>query len=201
MYTLHPWHGVELGDSAPEECIVYVEIVPSDTIKYEIDKRSGLLKIDRPQRYSNILPALYGFFPQTYCGKEVAEYCMQQSGLKNIEGDHDPLDVCVLTSKNIPRNNVLVNAIPLGGFRMIDGGEADDKIIAVLKGDDVYRNWNDIGDIPEGLLERLRHYFLTYKNLPHESPKKVNIEATFGVKEARTIIQKSVRDYQNEIVK
>lgn len=198
MYTLHPWHGVSIGENAPEDCIVYVEIVPTDTIKYEIDKRSGLLKIDRPQLYSNILPALYGFFPQTYCGNKVAEYCMEKSGLKGINGDNDPLDVCVLTSKDIPRNGVLVHAIPLGGFRMIDGGEADDKIIAVLKGDDMYKDWHDITDIPAGQLKRLEHYFLTYKNLPNENPQKVSIEATFGADEAKEIIKRSMADYNNE---
>lgn len=198
-YTLHPWHGVDLGENAPKECIVYVEIVPTDTIKYEIDKKSGLLKIDRPQLYSNILPALYGFFPKTYCDDKVAEYCMEKSGLKGITGDKDPLDVCVLTSKDIPRNGVLVNAIPLGGFRMIDRGEADDKIIAVLKGDDVYKDWKDINDVPPGLLNRLKHYFLTYKNLPHENPQKVSIEATFGAVESREIIKRSIEDYENFI--
>ena len=201
MYTLHPWHGVDLGENVPDECVVYVEIVPTDTIKYEIDKESGLLKIDRPQLYSNILPALYGFFPKTYCDEKVAAYCMEKSGLKDIEGDKDPLDVCVLTSKDIPRNGVLVNAIPLGGFRMIDGGEADDKIIAVLKGDDVYRDWKDIDDIPAGLLKRLKHYFLTYKNLPNENPQKVSIEDTFGADEAKEIIKRSVEDYDEFMAK
>jgi inorganic pyrophosphatase len=195
MFTSHPWHGVNLGENVPEECIVYVEIVPTDTIKYEIDKESGLLKIDRPQLYSNILPALYGFFPKTYCAEYVAEFCMKQSGLKNIQGDGDPLDVCVLTSKDIPRNGVLVNAIPLGGFRMIDKGEADDKIIAVLKGDDVYKDWKDINDVPVALLNRLKHYFLTYKNLPDDPKQNVSIVATYGADEAKEIIRRSVQDY------
>jgi inorganic pyrophosphatase len=196
MFCSHPWHGVSLGENVPEECIVYVEIVPTDTIKYEIDKESGLLKIDRPQLYSNILPALYGFFPKTYCAENVAEFCMEKSGLKNIVGDGDPLDVCVLTSKDIPRNGVLVNAIPLGGFRMIDKGESDDKIIAVLKGDDVYRDWKDISDVPPALLTRLKHYFLTYKNLPDDPKQNVSIEATYGSDEAKEIIRRSVADYR-----
>lgn len=196
-YIRHPWHGVNLGENAPEECVVFVEIVPTDTIKYEIDKESGLMKIDRPQLYSNILPALYGFFPRTYCAELVADFCMEKSGLKDIVGDGDPLDVCVLTSKDIPRNGVLVNAIPLGGFRMIDKGEADDKIIAVLKGDDVYKDWRDINDVPVALLNRLKHYFLTYKNLPDDTKQNVSIEATYGAVEAKEIIQKSVKDYQN----
>lgn len=197
MFTKHPWHGVSLGENTPDECTVFVEIVPTDTIKYEIDKESGLLKIDRPQLYSNILPALYGFFPVTYCAEKVAEYCMEKSGLTNIKGDGDPLDVCVLTSKDIPRNGVLVNAIPLGGFRMIDKGEADDKIIAVLKGDDVYKDWKDIDDIPVALLNRLKHYFLTYKNLPDDPKQNVSIVATYGADEAREIIRRSVEDYKN----
>ena len=66
-YTLHPWHGVEIGNNAPEECVAYIEIVPSDTIKYEVDKKSGILKIDRPQLFSNVFPALYGSYYFEYC--------------------------------------------------------------------------------------------------------------------------------------
>jgi inorganic pyrophosphatase len=194
-YTLHPWHGVEIGENAPEECVAYIEIVPTDTIKYEVDKKSGLLKIDRPQLFSNVFPALYGFFPQTFCDKKVAEYCMEKSGLNGIIGDQDPLDVCILTSKDIARGGILVNAIPIGGFRMIDKDEADDKIICVLKGDDVYEGWNDINDIPAALINKLKHYFLTYKNLPDDINKKVQIAATYNSAEAIEVIRRSMEDY------
>jgi inorganic pyrophosphatase len=196
-YTLHPWHGVEIGNNVPEECVAYIEIVPSDTIKYEVDKKSGILKIDRPQLFSNVFPALYGFFPQTFCDKSVAEYCMEKTGLKEISGDQDPLDVCILTSKDVDRGGILVNAIPIGGFRMVDKDEADDKIICVLKGDDVYDGWKDITDVPAALLNKLRHYFLTYKNLPDDSNKKVHIAATYNAAEAKEVIRRSIADYDS----
>ncbi len=197
-YTLHPWHGVEIGAKAPEECVAYIEIVPTDTIKYEVDKKSGLLKIDRPQLFSNVFPALYGFFPQTFCDVAIADFCMQNSGVTNIKGDQDPLDACILTSKDIAKGGILVNAIPIGGFRMIDKNEADDKIICVLKGDDVYEGWKDIDDVPIALLNRLKHYFLTYKNLPDDTEKKVQIAATYNAAEAKEVIRKSMLDYQTK---
>lgn len=195
-YTAHPWHGVELGEKAPDECTAYIEIVPSDTIKYEVDKKSGLLKVDRPQMYSNVFPALYGFLPQTFCGDETARFCMEKTGLSGINGDQDPLDVCVLSAKNIVHSGILVKAIPIGGFRMIDKNEADDKVICVLKGDDVCENWKDISDIPNGLLNRLKHYFLTYKNLPDDPNKNVVIATIYGAEEAKEVIRKSITDYQ-----
>ncbi len=195
QYTLHPWHGVSLGDKAPLECVAFIEIVPTDTIKYEIDKRSGLLKVDRPQRFSNIVPALYGFFPQTYCGDMIAQHCMEKTNREGIVGDGDPLDVCVFTERVIDRSGILVDVVPIGGFRMIDNGEADDKIICILKGDDVYEKWEDISQVPEGLINRLKHYFLTYKNLPGDISKNVEIESIYGAAEAKEIIEKSQIDY------
>lgn len=193
-YTSHPWHGIPIGPKAPENVTAFIEVIPSDTVKYEVDKQSGYLKIDRPQKFSNIVPALYGFIPQTYCKAEVAEYCMQASGRTNIVGDDDPLDVCVLTEREITHGNIIVNATPIGGFRMIDGGEADDKILAVLTNDDVYGRWNDISDIPESIVNRLRHYFLTYKQLPGE-PAKCEITHVYGRAEAQEVIRRSQRDY------
>jgi len=137
-YKSHPWHGVEIGTDAPSIVTSFIEVIPSDTVKYEVDKSSGYLKIDRPQKFSNIVPALYGFVPQTYCKDQVAEFCMEKTGREGIVGDDDPLDICVLTEREITHGNILVQAKPIGGLRMIDGGEADDKIIAVLKNDEVY---------------------------------------------------------------
>jgi inorganic pyrophosphatase len=194
--TAHPWHGVDLHSNTPNECVAFIEIVPTDTIKYEVDKKTGILKIDRPQRFSNICPALYGFIPKTLCDIEVGNLCMEKTGLKDIIGDQDPLDVCILTEKRIDRNGILVNAIPIGGFRMIDNNQADDKIICVLKGDDVYESWSDINDIPTGLLNRLKHYFLTYKNLPDDASQKVHISSIYGAAEAKEVIQRSINDYK-----
>jgi inorganic pyrophosphatase len=193
-YKSHPWHGIDIGVNAPEQVTAFIEVIPSDTVKYEVDKTSGYLKIDRPQKFSNIVPALYGFIPQTLCREEVANFCMTQAGLKGIVGDDDPLDICVLTEREVTHGNIIVHAIPIGGFRMIDNGEADDKIIAVLKSDEVYGLWNDINDLPKTILNRLQHYFLTYKQLPGEAPK-CNIAAVYGREEALEVIRRSQMDY------
>ena len=194
-YESHPWHGVEIGNKCPEILTTFIEVVPSDTVKYEIDKVTGYLKIDRPQKFSNVVPALYGFIPQTYCNDKVAAYSMEKSGKEDIKGDKDPLDICVLTEKVITHGNILVQAIPIGGLRMIDGNEADDKIIAVLKDDAVFGSYKDISDVSKMVIDRLKHYFLTYKNLPGEVGQ-CEITQVYGKKEAHEVIQKSVEDYQ-----
>lgn len=196
-YKSHPWHGLKTHEKSPEVVTSFIEVIPSDTVKYEVDKQSGYLMIDRPQKFSNIVPALYGFIPQTYCKDEVAKYCMEKTGRKNIIGDDDPLDICVLTEREVTHGNIIVNAVPIGGFRMIDGGEADDKIIAVLSNDEVYSKWRDITDVPPTVLNRLRHYFLTYKQLPGEDPK-CEITDVYGVAEAHEVIRRSKADYENK---
>ena len=193
-YQSHPWHGINIGKNAPEVVMSFIEMTPHDTVKYEIDKQSGFLMVDRPQKFSNILPALYGFLPQTYCAEEVAEYCMEKSGRTGVVGDHDPLDILVLTERNIAQGNIIVPAIPIGGIRMIDDGEADDKIIAVLKGDESY-NWNTISECPLAIIDRIRHYFLTYKTIPGESVNRVEIAAIYGKEEAMDVINRSRVDY------
>ncbi len=195
-YQSHPWHGIDIGADAPNIVMSFIEMTPSDTVKYEIDKESGFIKVDRPQKFSNIVPALYGFVPQTYCGEQVAEECMLATGKTGIIGDKDPLDICVLTERNITQGNIIVPAIPIGGFRMIDDNEADDKIIAVLKGDQIYSKYQDILDCPESIINRLRHYFLTYKNIPGEESAKVEIAETYGREKALSVIKKSQMDYK-----
>ena len=195
-YKSHPWHGINIGDKAPELVTSFIEVIPSDTVKYEVDKTTGYLKIDRPQKFSNIVPALYGFIPQTYCKDSVAKYCMEKTGRENIVGDDDPLDICVLTEREVTHGNIIVNAIPIGGFRMIDGGEADDKIIAVLNNDEMYSEWKDISDIPKTILDRLKHYFLTYKQLPGEEDQRCEIPHIYGREEAHEVIRRSYEDYQ-----
>jgi inorganic pyrophosphatase len=194
-YTSHPWHGIPIGENVPEVVTSFIEVIPSDTVKYEIDKLTGYLKIDRPQKFSNIVPALYGFIPQTYCKDEVAAICREKTGRENIVGDDDPLDICVLTEREVTHGNIIVRAIPIGGFRMIDGGEADDKIIAVLEKDEVYGSWRDVEDIPDNIINRLKHYFLTYKQLPGEEPK-CEITHTYGRAEAMKVIEASQEDYK-----
>lgn len=199
FYRAHPWHGIHSGEKTPHIVNCYIEIVPTDTVKYELDKESGLLKIDRPQKYSNYCPALYGLIPQTYCGKRVGDYCAKKSGRKNIKGDGDPLDICVLTEKPIHRSDILLQAIPIGGFRAIDKGEADDKIIAVLDGDLVYGTIKDVSECPTHLIDRLRHYFLTYKDCPSSNEKThLEILKTYGQEEAHAVIQLAEQDYQED---
>lgn len=195
-YKSHPWHGIDIGSEAPEKVIAFIEMVPTDTVKYEVDKSSGYLKIDRPQKYSNVIPALYGFLPQTYCGKKVGGFCMKKSGRKNIVGDADPLDICILTEKVITHGDILARAIPIGGFRMIDGNEADDKIIAVLNNDATYGTIKDISELPTIVIDRLKHYFLTYKDLPG---KEVNTEITdmYGKAESLEVINAAMSDYMD----
>ncbi|HMQ69509.1 MAG TPA: inorganic pyrophosphatase [Ignavibacteria bacterium] len=191
----HPWHGVPIGDNFPETVTAYIEIVPTDTVKYEIDKHSGFLKVDRPQKYSNICPTPYGFIPQTLCGNSVADFCMEQTGRKEIIGDSDPLDICVITEKVLNHSNILLQAIPIGGLRMIDNNEADDKIIAVMKDDAIFSDWKDISQCSDSFIERLRHYFLTYKDAPGNEGKRCEIVSVYGMDEAYKVIKASNKDY------
>jgi inorganic pyrophosphatase len=193
-YKSHPWHGVHIGKNAPAEFVGFIEMVSTDTVKYEIDKESGYLKLDRPQKYSSLLPALYGFIPQTFCGKRVGDFCSKKTNRADIVGDGDPIDICVLTEKTIAHGDILVDAIPIGGFRMIDGNEADDKIIAVMKNDVVYGGYSDVSELPEIVVKRLKHYFLTYKDLPGTA-MVVEIPTTYGAAEAREVLQLSMNDY------
>jgi inorganic pyrophosphatase len=195
-HKLHPWHGVNPGKKCPQEILTYIEVVPSDQIKYEIDKESGYLMIDRPQKYSNIVPALYGFIPQSYCAEKVAEFSGSKIG-RTLEGDGDPLDIVVLTEREVTHGDILVKAVPIGGFRMIDGGEADDKIVAVLAGDSVYGAYSEISEVPKAVINRVLHYFLTYKEAPNSNEKpEIEITHVYGREEAYEVIERSLEDYK-----
>ena len=197
-FQAHPWHGVSPGPRTPELVNAYIEIVPTDAVKYELDKWSGHLRVDRPQRFSSMCPTLYGFIPQTYCGPEVAELCEQRAGRTGIEGDKDPMDICVLSEKTFAHGSFFLHARPIGGLRMIDGQQADDKIIAVLESDLAYGRIENIDDVPAGLVDRLRHYFLSYKQLPSDERKRVEITDVYGRLEALDVITRSLRDYENK---
>ncbi|HEY4366483.1 MAG TPA: inorganic pyrophosphatase [Steroidobacteraceae bacterium] len=194
-FRAHPWHGVELGHDAPAVVTAYIEIVPTDTVKYEIDKGTGLLKVDRPQRFSNVCPSLYGFLPRTLCADRVGAFCSEKTGREGIAGDGDPMDVCVLTEKSIGHGDLLVQAIPIGGLRMIDANEADDKIIAVMREDALYGHLTDITQCPASVIERLKHYFLTYKQAPGSEEHHVEITHVYGKSEAYEAIRRSQSDY------
>ena len=187
----HPWHGLSAGEDAPEIVNAYIEITPYDPVKYETDKQTGYLMVDRPQRASSLQPSLYGFVPRTYCGKRTASL-MGKDGLK---GDKDPLDICVFSERPITRADILLHARVLGGLPMIDDGEADDKIIAVLATDNIWGEARELTDLPEVLIERLDHYFRTYKMLPGKE-STVEIGEAYGREHAQKVVKASMADYQ-----
>jgi len=198
LFKPHPWHGVAIGREAPEVVTVYLEIVPTDTLKYELDKASGHLMVDRPQQFSNVCPTLYGLVPQTYCGPRVAALAAKATGRADLQGDGDPLDICVFSEKAFSHGDVLLRARPIGGLRVIDRDEADDKILAVLEGDVAFGHVRDIADSPPAQLARLEHYFLTYKQPPAAAAgeRPVEIGRVYGPAEAREVIERSREDYR-----
>jgi inorganic pyrophosphatase len=150
----HPWHGLEAGRRPPRLVHAYIEITTFDVIKYEVDKTTGYLRVDRPQRTSSQPPALYGFIPQTYCAERVRKLSPNAA-----RGDGDPLDICVLSERAFNRAEVIVNAKVVGGLQVVDGGEADDKIVAVMENDYFFGGMEDLSELPDIYIERLRHYF------------------------------------------
>lgn len=187
----HPWHGLEIGPDAPRIIHAYIEITPFDLVKYEVDKITGYLRVDRPQRTSSQPPTLYGFIPRTYCGNNVGELSPNAK-----KGDNDPLDICVFSERPINRSEVILNARVVGGLLGVDGGDADDKIVAVLENDNVWGDINDISDLPDILVERLRHYFSTYKLVPGEEPRMI-VEDTYGREHAMKVVEAAIQDYDD----
>lgn len=185
----HPWHGLETGKDVPRVVTAYIELTPFDSVKYELDKLTGYIRIDRPQRTSAMPPALYGFIPRTYCGARTAAL---SEGARR--GDGDPLDICVLSERPVTRTDFILNAKVLGGLQMIDGEEADDKIVAVLEKDLVYGDCRDITELPQTLVERLTHYFSTYKLVPG-SKSDAHITRSYGLDQAAKVIEAAVADY------
>jgi inorganic pyrophosphatase len=188
----HPWHGLEIGPNPPEVLNVYIEMTPFDLVKYEVDKVSGYLHVDRPQRSSSQPPALYGFVPRTYCGPHT-----QKLSPKSTKGDGDPLDICVLSEREITRGEIIVRARVVGGLQMIDGGEADDKIIAVLENDFIWGDVREVKQLPPILVERLEHYFVTYKMVPGR-PAKAHIEKVYGRSHALKVVRAAIADYDDK---
>lgn len=194
-FRAHPWHGVLAGDKAPAVVTCYIEIVPTDTVKYELDKDSGRLTIDRPQHFSSMCPTLYGLVPRTFCGERVAARCRTRTGQNVARADGDPLDICVLTEKQILHGDILLEANPIGGLRMIDNGEADDKIIAVLRDDLVYGGMRDLADCPQTIVDRLVHYFITYKRSPGSENSTASIAEVYDREEAHQTVRLAFADY------
>lgn len=185
----HPWHGLEVGPNPPSLVNAYIEITPFDLVKYEVDKETGYMRVDRPQRTSSVPPTLYGFIPRTYCGERV-----HALSPKSTRGDGDPLDICVISERPITHTEVILSACVVGALQMLDGGEADDKIIAVLENDPVWGEINQLSELPEALIDRLQHYFTTYKLVPGEK-KHVTIEAVLDSEHGREIVAAAVADY------
>jgi inorganic pyrophosphatase len=159
-------------------------------VKYEVDKATGFLQVDRPQRLSALPLTLYGFVPRTWCGPRIAAIAGTPAG------DGDPLDICVLSERPIDRADIILRARVVGGLLMVDNHEADDKIIAVLADDAVWGAVEDITGLPETLVARLRHYFETYKLEPGRNP--VRIDERYGRDRAFQVVEAAMQDYAAE---
>ncbi len=186
----HPWHGLSPGKAPPLQVRAFIEITPFDLVKYEVDKETGYTIVDRPQRTSAQPPALYGFIPRTYCAERVCALTPEAE-----VADGDPLDICVISERRIDRGGILIDARVIGGIQMLDGGEADDKIIAVLSNDYIWSGANEIGDLPDVLIQRLKHYFGTYK-MTDEMDSSIRITGTYGPGQAARVIEAAMADYE-----
>jgi inorganic pyrophosphatase len=195
QFRPHPWHGLEVGPDPPEILNAYIEITPFDLMKYEVDKVSGYLRVDRPQRSSAQPPTLYGFVPRTYCAERVRRLAPAAK-----RGDGDPLDICVLSERSITRNEIIIRGRVIGGLQMIDRGEADDKIISVLENDHVWGGARDVNDVPAVFVERLQHYFLTYKFVPGRRPK-AGIFKVYGRAHALRVVRAAMADYEDNFAR
>lgn len=189
----HPWHGLEVGPNPPRLIHAFIEISPFDLVKYEVDKVTGYLRVDRPQRTSSQPPALYGFIPRTFCGARVASMMPRAK-----RGDGDPLDICVLSERPITKSEVIVNVRVIGGLPMLDDGEADDKIIGVLATDNIWSHVEDLDELPRALVQRLVHYFTTYKVMPGETTQQISIDGMYGRTQAEKVIEAAIADYNEE---
>ncbi len=187
----HPWHGLEVGPQPPDLVYAYIEMTPFDHIKYEVDKTTGYLYVDRPQRTSSLTPTLYGFIPRTFCGERVKNLSQGAD-----RGDGDPLDICVVSERPINRSEIFLNAVVVGVLQLIDHGEADDKIIAVLENDHIYGHIRSLEDLPDVIVERLKHYFRTYKMIEGKEPD-IKIIGSFGADKAKKIVNASIDDYND----
>lgn len=172
----NPWHDVSFGEKAPKVINGIIEIPKGNRAKYELDKESGMLKLDRVLFSSVYYPANYGFIPRTYCD------------------DNDPLDILIISQIDIVPM-CIVSAKVIGVMRMIDGGEADDKIIAVAEGDTSVNHINDISELPNHFISELKSFFEDYKKLEN---KQVVVEQFQNREIAEQILEKAIDDYKNK---
>lgn len=204
----HPWHGLPVGADPPRLVNAFIEITPFDVVKYELDKATGYLRVDRPQRFSSTPPTLYGFLPRTLCADRVARMFATagpeaarrvadaEAGGAAFEADGDPLDICVFSERPVNRSEIIVECRVVGGLTMVDGGTADDKIVAVLKDDPIWGNATRIEELPAPLVERLVHYFSTYKMRPGH-PSSAEVLGTYGPDHAAEVIRAAMADYED----
>jgi inorganic pyrophosphatase len=188
----HPWHGLAVGPDPPRIVTAYIEITPFDAVKYEVDKSTGYIRVDRPQSGAAQPPTLYGFVPRTLCGERVAKLC---PGAKT--GDGDPLDICVVSERPITRADIVLDACVVGGLQTVDHGEADDKLVAVLRNDLFWGACEELSQLPKNLVVRLRHYFATYKAKPGEV-LSTSVTAVYDRARAEQVIRAAIEDYEAE---
>ncbi len=174
----HPWHDVPVGENAPEEFQALVEIPKGSKVKYELDKDTGMLKVDRILYSSIHYPANYGFIPQT------------------LGDDGDPLDVLVLMQEPVyPLSLMIVR--PIGMMHMVDDGEDDEKIICVPLEDPEYRSYTHYDQLPEHRLDELKSFFEDYKKL---EDKEVNVEDFADPDDAMQAIRNAMKLYEKDVV-
>lgn len=185
----HPWHGLPAGPKPPSLVTVFIEITPFDHLKYEVDKHSGFLKVDRPQYSSSRPPTVYGFIPRTLAGPGVGKL---MAGA--VSGDEDPLDMCVVSSHPISQSQILLTSRVIGGIPMLDSEKADDKIIGVLVGDAVWGDVENIEQLTRPTVDQLVHYFSTYKRVrfPEHS---IAVGDFYGREHAEKVVAAAMADY------
>lgn len=174
MTGIHPWHDISVGKKKPKIINAIIEIPARTSVKYELDKATGLLKLDRHMHSSVHYPGDYGFIPQTLCD------------------DKDPLDVIIITT-HATNPLTLCEVKLIGVMKMIDDNEEDDKLLAVHANDPHYTEWNSIKDIPQHYLKNIQHFFETYKQLKGGT---VKINKILGIKDAYKILEASEKLYQ-----
>jgi inorganic pyrophosphatase len=175
MNKYHPWHSISPGENSPKSVTAIIEIPKGSKAKYEIDKETGLLRLDRILFSSVMYPANYGFIPQTYCD------------------DQDPLDILVLCSSDVYPLS-MIEATVIGVMRMVDNGEQDDKIIAVAKNDMSVNYIEDLLELPPHTMKEIVRFFQDYKALEH---KNVTIEDLLGKEDAYKVIEESIELYNS----